>query len=668
MFKTIKGKLILLFVTLLIATLSSVGYLVNSQTKHQIEKDVVEQTEGLVAELNNSVQLFLDKYSTNLQHLAISNYVSVYLKSLEDIDFAREDASKVIDEEFTNYVKTYKDVSSIYVASSNKHLKIVPAADLPADFDPTSRDWYKEAVANPERVVWSEPYEDSATKEYVVTASYAIKEGSKIVGAMGIDIQLTNITNMVGAVELGYNGYPFVFSQGGIAVVHPTLRNENLMDLPFIKAMYDDQKGHGVSHYELDGDKKLLVFQTVPSTSWKVGAAYTYKDLLESATKIQFYILLISLISVAIVIAIIYFAAAKITKPILVMKEAVNQVANGDLSVSANVNTKDELGELGRDFNTMVDNMKSAMLIVNESVSNVKESAESLGAVSEETNASSEEIAAAINEIAKGASQAAAESETANQLSNQLSDKINEINKHTAEMTNLAERADGINRSGISQIGHLKGSFETSKNFLGSMEEVIFDLENKIQQIEKVMTSITEISSQTNLLALNASIEAARAGEHGKGFAVVAEEVRKLAEQSVKATDEVKQTILAIQGGASLAVDSMNKTKENFNLQSEVVNDTEVNFHTISDLVENMKESILFIHSEMDRVSESKEELTSGIHIMAAMAEQSAASCEEVSASTDEQVHALQTVAESAEQLTELSNELKEVVDKFKLD
>ena len=122
-------------------------------------------------------------------------------------------------------------------------------------------------------------------------------------------------------------------------------------------------------------------------------------------------------------------------------------------------------------------------------------------------------MAAAINEIAKGATQSAAEAETANQLSNQLSTQINDISGKATEMTSLAEKADDINQSGIRQIGHLKGSFTTSREYLGSMEEVITDLENKIVKIEKVMTTITEISSQTNLLALNASIEAARAGE-----------------------------------------------------------------------------------------------------------------------------------------------------------
>ncbi len=668
MFRTIKIKLILLFGSLLVMTLAAVGFFVNLQIKNQIKEDVVNQTNSIVAEMNNSLQLFLDKYTASTQYIAESQMVLNHIRIADGLLDGDKAVTKALALDFKNYIKQYDDVTSIYTASAKKDLLIIPEADLPAGFDPTSRDWYKSAVASPDQVVWSEPYIDEATEEYVVTASYAIKEGTNIIGVVGLDIKLTDITEMVKDVEIGYNGFSFVLSKEGTAIVHPTKSSENLLELPYIKEMYKNESGNGVDEFTEDGKKQLLVYHTVPGTSWKIGATYSINDLLVSASKIKFSILMIFFVSLIIAIAITYAVTSRMTKPIASLKEAVNEVANGDLREKVTITSKDEIGELGQHFNGMVENMKTLLTVIHTSVANVKVSAESLSAVSEETNATSEEMAAAITEIARGASQTATEAEGANHLSKKLSDQINDISLKASELTLLAEKADDVNHSGINQINHLKGSFTTSQEFLHTMEEVIHDLESKINKIEHVMTTITQISSQTNLLALNASIEAARAGEHGKGFAVVAEEVRKLAEQSVLATDEVKETITAIQTGALLAVESMSKTKENFTQQSEVVTETETNFHTISNLVEQMQQSIIYIHSEIAHIDESKEEVLHGIHNMAAMAEESAAACEEVSASTDEQVRAIQTVAESAEQLTELSNELKEVIDKFKLD
>lgn len=668
MFRSIKSKLIFLFVGLLILTLSAVGFFVNFQIKSQIKDDALSQTSSIVAEMNNSLQLFLDKYSASTKYIAESQLVLNHIRASSSSEVDNKAATEALALDFKDYLKQYEDVTSIYAASANKDLLIIPEVDLPAGFDPTSRDWYKNAISNPNQVVWSEPYIDEATKEYVVTASYVIKEGTNIVGVVGLDIKLTDITKMVEEVEIGYNGFSFVLSKEGTAIVHPTKNSENMMELPYIKEMYKNESGNGVNEFTEDGKQQVLVFHTVPDTSWKIGATYSMKDLLVSADKIKFSILIIFIVSLIIAIAITYAVTSRMIKPIVSLKKAVNEVANGDLSEKVTIASKDEIGELGQHFNAMVENMKSLLTVIHTSVANVKISAESLSAVSEETNATSEEMAAAITEIARGASQAATEAESANHLSRKLSDQINDISSKATELTSLTEKADDVNYSGIKQINHLKGSFKTSQEFLQTMEEVIHDLESKINKIEHVITTITQISSQTNLLALNASIEAARAGEHGKGFAVVAEEVRKLAEQSVIATDEVKETITDIQSGALLAVESMNKTKENFTQQSEVVTETETNFQTISNLVEQMKQSIHYIHSEIAHIDESKEEVLHGIHNMAAMAEESAAACEEVSASTDEQVRAIQTVAESAEQLTELSNELSEVIDRFKLE
>ncbi|NRG45992.1 methyl-accepting chemotaxis protein [Bacillus sp. CRN 9] len=664
MFKSIKSKLIVLFITLIAGIIGAIGLLVNQQMKEQIYDNVIVQSKGLTEEMRNSIELFTEGYAKNLQHMALSKPVKEYINNVMDEGKSAE-STKDLENEFLNYLNLNENITSIYAASETKQLKMIPEPELAEDFDPTTRDWYKTAASQPEKVIWTEPYEDPATKEHVVTLSYAIKEGASVIGVLGVDISLEQLTNMIQSTDVSYNGYPFIFSKDGASIVHPEYRNQNMLEFPYIKAIYDSEQQAGNKNYEHNGEGKMLVYDTVSSTSWKVGIAYSDRDLMETAASLQRTIIIISCIALLISIITIYFIANSMAKPLIQLKNGLNEFAKGNLNIQTNITSKDEIGEVSRHFNQMVAQMKELLTTINHSVGSIKESAESLSAVSEETNASSEEMAAAINEIATGASRSAEEAESAHQLSNQLSTRINEISEHTASMKNLSEKADEINQSGLVQIKNLRESFDVSKEFIASTENVVNELEEKIKKIETVMTTISDISTQTNLLSLNASIEAARAGEHGKGFAVVAEEVRKLAEQSVAATGEVQSTISDIQSGAALAVDSMGKTKENFNSQTNVVEHTETAFISISDLVEDMKDSILFINQEMDEISKDKEDVVLSIQSMAAMSEQAAASCEEVSASTDEQVHAIQSVALSAEQLTELSNDLSDVVSKF---
>jgi methyl-accepting chemotaxis protein len=669
-FRSIKAKLILVFSLLIFISFAIVIAITSWQTREKLEKNVISQTEGIVMELNNSVQLFLGQYEKSLEQFTFSdslkNLASVQggkLKTTEKTDIY---ASTQAD--FNNYLGLYAEASSLYLATPNKELKIVPYTSLPTDFDPTSRAWYKEAMESKVEVVWSEPYVDKATNEYIITASKAVLTEGEVIGVLGVDINLTKLTERIADMDIGYQGYPFVLTSNGSAVVHPTKRGENLSSLNFIKKMLESKNERGSVHYQLEGEDKLLVYDTVPKTGWKIGASYGQDALLQTSKEIEMILWVSAVGTLILSIAVVILVARGITKPILQLKKTVSSMADGDFSSNTSIQSNDEIGELGQDFNKMMESIRATLITVNQSVVNVRESAESLSAISEETNASSEEMASAVSEIANGASQSAADADTANQQSIDLSNQINQVSDQAKGMSSIAEQADEVNQTGIVQMKKLQESYASSKQFISSMGEVVLSLEDKVKKIESVMKTITDISSQTNLLALNASIEAARAGEHGRGFAVVAEEVRKLAEQSVRATDEVKKTIMDIQSGSKQAVNEMFQTKETFQEQFKVVEETNSIFQQISGLMKQMQEAIVSIYHEVQSVSTNKDEVLNIIQTMASTAEQTAAACEEVSASTDEQLHSIQGVTDAAERLTELSQSLQKAIEQFKIN
>jgi len=662
-------KLIVIISILFMVSLAIIISITSLQTRMKTEKEVIDQTQGIVGELNNSVQLFLGQYEKSIDQYSISNSLKDYAKAQLQTESAGENTELFanIQSDFDNYLSLYGEATSIYFASPNKKLKIVPSVSLPSDFDPTSRDWYKIAEEVRAGVVWSEPYVDTATEEYIITASRAIVSDNKVVGVLGVDINLTKLTDRVSEMDIGFNGYPFLIGLDGTAIVHPTKRGEDLSSLPFIDKMLTSEKESDTIRYELDGDEKVLVYNTVPKTNWKVGSAYSMEDLIQSSKEIERLLIVTALITLAIMLVLVVFISNKITKPIKQLQKTVTDVSTGDLSIQSEINSKDETGLLASDLNKMIVNMKNTIQVVQESIYNVRESAEGLSAVSEETNASSEEMAKAVSEIATGASQSAADSDRAHHQTEQLGTRINGVYEKSKAMSEMAGQADVMNQSGLNQVKELENAYHSSSEYISSMEKVIFSLEAKVKTIESVMGTITDISSQTNLLALNASIEAARAGEHGKGFAVVAEEVRKLADQSVKATEEVKRTIIEIQQGSHQAVDEMVKTKETFDVQKEVIQKTNHVFDQTSQLMKSMQDEIERMYEEVGQINLEKDEVVNVIQMMAATAEQTAASCEEMSASTEEQVRAVQSVTQAAERLTDLSQELQSSIERFKI-
>src|SRR5690606_19809542 len=169
-------------------------------------------------------------------------------------------------------------------------------------------------------------------------------------------------------------------------------------------------------------------------------------------------------------------------------------------------------------------------------------------------------------------------------------------------------------------------------NYMDDINNTVQNLSGKIQslgeksnQIQDIITVITGIAEQTNLLALNASIEAARAGEHGQGFAVVAEEVRKLAEQSARATDDVRVTVQELQEESRLVSQQLDDTRENFRNQGAVVDETEMTFSEISELMTDMQSAIDSVANEITHVDALKDDVSQTIQTMAATSQETAA-------------------------------------------
>ena len=225
-----------------------------------------------------------------------------------------------------------------------------------------------------------------------------------------------------------------------------------------------------------------------------------------------------------------------IQKPLKQTMDVLEAVAAGDLTRRLDTSSTDELGQMATGLNTTVSAMRSAIEEIAGTATTLGSSAEELSAVSTQMGSNANETSTQANVVSAAAEQVSSNVETVASGAEELSASIKEIAKNTSEAARVATSAVDLAESTTATVSKLGDS---------SVE---------IGNVIKVITSIAE---QTNLLALNATIEAARAGEAGKGFAVVANEVKELAKETAKATDDIRQKVEAIQVDTSGAVDAI---------------------------------------------------------------------------------------------------------------
>lgn len=673
MFKHLNAKLITVFTLLIVLILGAVSSATYVISKKQIEEEAKSRATVSVEHIKETVEQYLSNSKINVNRYSNSNLVQLFLHEEKLGDGIKNKQGVTwteVDQDFQDYLKEYPNVAAIYIASNaTKKMYTTPHLDLPSDFDPTTRPWYQAAMANIDKVNYTQPYIDATTGEYVVTVTKAIvdKNTNQPIGVIGADLYLEGLSKTISKTEVGYDGYAYLTDSKGIALVHPTEKGNDLSKLEFMQDIYQVGNEQGLKKYSYDGTKRVMGYATIDQTNWKVGTVYLEDKLFENVDNILFSILIISVIALVVAFIVTFFVSKTITKPIIRVSEEMNHVANGDLTATLEVTSKDEVGQLTMHFNIMVEKMKELITKVHQSVREVNESAINLSAVAEETTASSQEIGRAIAEISSGATQTAADAEVTNQKTLSLAKQIGIINEHTMQMNKLSKQASETSVQGMEQVSSLREKTAESNEVLNEVGVVIKGLLEKVKEIENIISTINDISEQTNLLALNASIEAARAGEHGKGFAVVAEEVRKLAEQSSRATNQVRQTISGINQETVKATEAISQTAAIASEQGKVVQDTESVFTSITNTIDTIVSFITKIDQEVQQMNEHKENVIASIQSISAVAEESAAATEEVTASTEEQIRAISTIADSAEKLNEASEQLKNMVNHFKI-
>lgn len=406
-----------------------------------------------------------------------------------------------------------------------------------------------------------------------------------------------------------------------------------------------DENGDMLAAYAIDYDVSMVTGKAMSEALWTL------------------LVTVIFLIGSSIAV---YTLLRKKLTPIQQLSLQSKKVAEGNLELEPlPVTSTDEVGMLTQNFNSMIDNLKKVIKSTTNVSERVSNTANVLSVNMQEASDSYNNVASSMQEIASGADlqvQKAKEStitiEEMNIGIQRIAMTSNQISESSILASEEAERGNESTNKSVAQMNAISKAVNQS----AASVKLLGEHSNKIEEIVGI---ITGIASQTNLLALNAAIEAARAGEAGSGFAVVADEVRKLAEQSEASAREISTLISHIQHDTNESVNIMVHAVEEVDHGIVMINDSEKSFSQILTSIHHVTGQIQELSATIEEMAAGMEEVTSAVKDMEDFSVNSKDNTRAVAATSASQLNTVQRVSEEAQVLSELSDELMNVVNTF---
>ncbi len=430
----------------------------------------------------------------------------------------------------------------------------------------------------------------------------------------------------------------------------------------------------GIRQFFVDdpGKQDMDAFRQVVAEFTDTEKSLTTKrvnDLHESNQQLK--ILLFVLLGTVVLVAglLSWFISSRIARSVKAVTRTIEEIASsgGDLTKRIEVKSRDEIRDLGEATNLLLVSLQDMIRDLKDNTLRLTGASTSLQQGTQENARAVQEVTTSIQRVAVGSERQVTQTEEISSVMRQTIAGLEEVAEAASEVAGLADEtrsmaADGEHRikQSVSEVQSVADAFSTIR---GSVSE----LAQRSNEVLSITSYISETSSQTNLLALNAAIEAARAGEHGLGFSVVASEIRKLADQSSRSTEEISRIIMAMTSGIRGIVELVESSSGNVEHGVASLDEAGAAFESIVDRIGMLSAQVSEVAANVEQMSAGSKTVGDSVLEITRVTEEMAALTEEVSAMSEEQSASMVEMEGTSLRLKEMADSLSEIVEKFKI-
>ncbi|GGI46651.1 methyl-accepting chemotaxis protein [Paenibacillus marchantiophytorum] len=665
--KSVGMKLFLMFFASILFFVMVVGAISYFVSKDVIKNNMADSSLQTVTQAGQKLDFLYQNFEDLTLQVMYNDDLQKLLEKMAKLDplsYNAADTSRQLTEKLNFVAFSNKAIKTLRIYSSDGKLLVgTGGGGYESDASVSATAWFKQINEAGGKTAWL----DSKSKGYSIDSTSTFGIGRIISNAtsavMIVEFSTDILKSELGTMTLGENSSVVITNSSNTNIATPDMTEiEKTADIQLTKEQLEEDQNSFTTK-----DDHLVAYYRSPISGWNLIGDVPVSSMVIKAKKIFNYTLIVAFFAAIAALMIGLFVVRMIGKPLINLRNLMQQGAMGKLTVRSNYTMKDEIGQLGTSFDIMMEKITLLVQQTSTSAQQVLETAAELTNSSKTTANAAREIALATEEISGGAAGLATESERGNELTHHIGLQMKNVIEANFEMGTAATDVQSSSELGTKYMAELIDKTSLTEEMIRSMVNKVDNLKDSTRSIRQILDVLNNMTKQTNILSLNATIEAARAGTAGKGFMVVADEIRKLADQSKQSIYVVGQITEKIQVEINETVKVLSTATPIFKQQIQAVKEADTIFKQVTAHMGGFIVQLSTVSDSISTLEQSQEVLSDAMMNVSAVAEESLATSQEVASLSTEQLSISNGLVKLSEQLDQLSNSLNETLSKFEV-